>query len=285
MIIYYTQSASHLAPLLNLPLESHKMAHFSDGEFLLEVGAVPPGKAIWVIGSTLSPAQNSLELFLLLDALARAGATNISLLLLYFGYARQALPKPGQANGAEFMCRILGQFPLHKIAILHPHNPQLLQQWLPHRNVIPFDFFITIARDYDAIVAPDTGAAGLAQTIAAQCGKEAIVLHKVRCHEQISTSLLTGDIANKKLLIVDDILATGSTITQAAKLLADHGAQKIAAAVTHGLFSGNAHELLTTSPITQIYVTNSVSQIPRKNVTIYDTSHLLRTFFLPSGPS
>jgi ribose-phosphate pyrophosphokinase len=267
MIIYYTQSASHLAPLLKSPLGSHKVVHFSDGELLLEIDPILLEQEVWVVGSTMSPAENSQELFLLLDALARAGAIKINLLLLYFGYARQALPKPGQANGAELMCRFLRQFPLDKIALLHPHNPQLLQQWLPHTNLIPFDFFTTTARDYDAIVAPDAGAASLAQAIATECSKELIVLHKIRSYEQISIRLLTGDIA------------------QAAKLLADCGAQEIAAAVTHGLFAGNAQQLLTASPIAKIYVTNSIAQRVQEKVEVYDVSHLLRSFFLPSGPS
>jgi ribose-phosphate pyrophosphokinase len=205
------------------------------------------------------PADNLLELCFLLDALDKAGA-RINLFITYFSHARQLSLSAQQVGHVSIVSRMLQQFNLESLHIMHPHT-NLLQNLLPHVVHIDMDFLQQQAAMYDAIVAPDKGAEDLVMTLATQSQKEVIRLSKVRLHhEHVSITSISGDVAGKRLLIVDDIIATGNTVMLAAHELKKQGALHVAVVATHGIFVPGAYAHIEKSVIDSVIVTNSLYQ-------------------------
>lgn len=271
MILFANKAACHLVDSMNLPPALYTVKRFSDGELYIKIDEDIQNKKIWIIAGTQSPAENLLELFFLLDAIARAGAQNINLFFSYFGYARQATPAPGEASSVELICDILKKFPLAQTFIMHAHDPATLHKFLDFTNVIDIDFFCDVAKNYDAIAAPDEGAIELAQQLSQECNKEAIFIKKTRpAPEEVKIESVDGDVANKKILLVDDMISTGRTIIEAANALKNLGATSISAAATHGIFAGDAAERIEKSCLEKIYVTNTIKQKSNRNIQVYD---------------
>ena len=259
MIVFYTKSTLHLKQTLPFEPGKYIAKQFSDGEWYVKLEQDVAGKEVWVIAATNPPADNLIELLLLLDALQRAGA-KISLFFTYFGYARQDRPLPGEASSAQVMASIFKLFTLRNIVILHPHS-LLLDNYLNFEGVFPYDLICTIAEQYDAIAAPDQGAYEFVKALAQKCDLESIYLTKIR-PEQESVKILEYDgiVRAKRILIVDDIIATGNTIIEVAKKLKQLGATQVSVWATHGIFSGNAYALIEKNGIQKIYVTDSLAQ-------------------------
>ena len=140
------------------------------------------------------------------------------------------------------------------------------------------DFFCTPAAKFDAIAAPDKGASTWAHDIANICKKEFIQITKKRpAQERVNIVSTEGNVAGKKVLLVDDIISTGRTITQCADTLKQLGATSVVAAITHGIFSPGSYQLIEQSPLERIYVTNSI--VPHgscEKVTIVDISQFIQ---------
>ncbi|CAN5171045.1 ribose-phosphate diphosphokinase [soil metagenome] len=278
MIIFSNRAAAHLVDNMNLPKGNAIIKQFSDGELYIKIESDIANKEIWVIACTQAPAKNLLELFFILDALTRMGAPRINLFFPYFGYARQAIAQVGEAGSAERICKILQQFPLGIIKIMHVHAAPRMRNFLTFDNIIDIDFFCNIAAYYDCIAAPDKGAAEFAQKIAQVCHKEVVFLKKVRPdHEQVKIESLNGNVIGKKILLVDDIISTGRTIIEAAQVLKNGGALEISAAATHGILSQGALERFAKSVVKKIYVTNTLKNSQPDSIAVYDTSHFIET--------
>lgn len=259
MKVFYTQSTQHLKPLLPFEVGSYVAKQFSDGEWYVNVQEEVTNTPVWVIAATNPPAEHLVQLLLLLDALQRAGA-KINLFFTYFGYARQDRPLPGEASSAQLMCLIFKMFPLHKIFILHPHS-LLLQNYLNFEAIFPDDLICAIAENYDAVAAPDQGAYELVKGLSKACSMEAIFLTKIRPEQELVKILeYDGMVRAKRILIVDDMIATGNTIIEVAKKLKQLGATQVSVWATHGIFSGNARHVIAKNGIAKIYVTNSLRQ-------------------------
>lgn len=259
MMVFYTSAAKHLASELPFEQGNYLSKQFSDGEWYIKLEQDVYKKNVWVIAATNPPAEHLLELFLLLNALARAQAT-INILFTYFGYARQDSPVAGEASSAEVVGTILKIFALKKIIVIHAHSSRL-HHYLNFTNVIPTDLIRDTMQLYDAVAAPDQGAHDLVKSIAHACGKESIFLTKIRSEqEKVKILEYDGIVPSRKILIIDDMIATGNTIIEVAKILAQLGADDIGVWATHGIFSGDAIELLNKSIIKKIFVTNTLPQ-------------------------
>jgi ribose-phosphate pyrophosphokinase len=272
-MIFTTMQAAYLAQRMTLPRGSHLIKRFSDGELYIKIEDDVQGKSVWVIGSTAPPADNIIELFLLLDALKGAGAS-VNLFLTYFGYARQDRATPGESFGAALMARFLTTFELEHTYILHVHS-QRIHTYLHFEDKVPLALFCGPAAHCTRIAAPDEGAYHFAHAIAQTCNLEAIMVTKIRpLQEQVQIVSIVDSIRQQTILIVDDIISTGTTILEVAARLKERGALKVYAAATHGIFSGQARELLERSDlIEKIYVTNSIPQdksAPFKKIEILD---------------
>lgn len=269
MKIFYTRTCSHLLSSIGYQAPS-SVTTFSDGELLVTVHEDVAQNDVWVIASTPSPAESIIELLLLLDTLQRMKA-KIHLLITYFGYARQDYILPGQALSVQVLFNCLKQYTLKECIIVHIHNVAV-ERFFQFTPLLLLDFFQHCARNIDCIVAPDKGAADLATTIAGLVKKEFIVMNKIRASaEHIETLEFDGDVRDKKILIVDDMITTAGTIVRAASLLKSRGAQTVYGAATHGIFSDEAITKIEKSDLDRVYVTNTLAQQHTSDmITVFD---------------
>lgn len=288
-MLYCTPSSKHLVDNIDLPKGSCTIKQFSDGEWHVTIHDDVHNKNVWVLAQTGAPADNLVQLLLLLDALKREGAY-INILITYFGYARQDRPFKGEALASEVMCKLLTLCSPQRIDVIHIHNPKicidtdplkiLLNLFKKHAvltNHIPYEFFYDCVKDAEIIVSPDKGARSLAKQIAQHTNKELVMFEKHRPAPEQLTLKILGDVRGKRVLIVDDMITTGGTIIKAAQLLYDHGAHSVRVAATHGLFAGNAIKHLEESSIEQIYVTDTLKQSKlSKKITVADITPFIQ---------
>ena len=257
MKLFYTPSTQHLQSSINLPAGAVEYKTFSDGELFVKINEDLKGEEVWVIAATNPPARNLLQTLLLLNALQRESA-KINLLFTYFGYARQDKPESGEAASAQYICELFANFSLNKTLIIHAHSAQL-KNYLDFKSIIPYQLFDDQAKNFDAVAAPDKGASELAQTIAQQCDKGLILIEKERpAKEQVRTTKITGDVAGKSVLIVDDMISTGKTIISAANMLKKHEAKSVSVMATHDLMNKDSLKRVDESIINKVYVTNTI---------------------------
>lgn len=276
MILFSTRNMQNIAKNINMNQGSCTVKNFSDGELYVHINSDIKGKIVWLLASTQPPAENMLELFFMLDALNRAGAAKINLIISYFSYARQLEAMQGESSSGQVACNILKNFPISKLFIFLPHDNVKLHDFLSYTDIFDIEFFCEKASSYDAIAAPDKGAHVFAQKIADFCNKEIVFLSKKRPEqEKVEILSLEGSVNNKKILLVDDIISTGRTIIKAAEFLKKMGAKTISAAAIHGVFSPGSHESLEKSIIEKIYVTNTIFQKTHKKIVVSDIAPLI----------
>lgn len=260
LMIFYTNSVKHLAEKISLKIGKFIIKKFNDGEIYLRIEEDVAGKDVWVLAGTPPPAENFLELFFLLDALNRAGA-NVNLFFTYFGYARQdRILLSGEPISAEVICNFLKIFRIKNIKILHPHSP-LLSNFLNFEKYYPVDIVAPIAKQYDLLVAPDTGAENFICQVANVCNKPFFSFSKMHpAQEEVKIILpekFNVDIKEKKVLILDDMISTGKTVVGVCKFLKEFGAKEVDVFATHALFS-QKNLIDLKKYFKNIYVTNSL---------------------------
>ena len=230
-----------------------------DTEILVKIKENVSNKLVWVIGSTNPPAENILELIFMLEVLRREKA-KINLLIPYFGYARQDRIFPGECFSAKVMCDLLKSFRLNRIFVMGMHSARL-KKFLNFKNKVPYELFSRIAKDFDAVVAPDKGALFDAGQLSKIAKIPLACMEKRRPKkEKVEIVKIKGDVKNKKVLINDDMISTGSTIIEAARLLKKEGAKEISVLATHGIFAGDAMKRIERSNINAVYVTDTIPQ-------------------------
>jgi ribose-phosphate pyrophosphokinase len=282
MKLFSTRSVQHLASNMKLDKGTCTLKQFSDGELLVRIDEDVKDQHVWVLAGTQTPAENLLELFFLCDALIRAGA-RLHVCITYLAYVRQIVAAPGEACTTHIIANFIKNFPMEHLYIVHPHS-MALQDLLTFTPLRYTDFFCAHAAHYDAIAAPDKGAAGFANEIAQLCDKELILLSKVRpTKEQVEITAINGNVEDKRILLVDDIISTGHTISESAYALKKLGATAIAAAATHGIFSPGSYELLQQSPLENIFVTNTIAQQAHGKVTITGISPYIENIIRTQG--
>lgn len=279
MKIFSTQSVQHIASSITLEQGKSTIKKFSDGELFVRIDEEVQGQDVWVLAGTQAPADNLIEFFFLCNALLKAGA-RINAVITYLSYIRQIVAAPGEAHATEVIANFINIFPFKKLYVVHPHSMALLNL-IQCTAIRDTDFFCLQAEQFDAIAAPDKGATALAHEIATLCNKELILLSKTRpAKEQVAITAVDGNVAHKKILLVDDIIATGHTLSQCAHTLRQLGATSVAAAATHGIFSPGSVELLEQSPLEKIMVTNTVTQHAHGKISIVDTSPFIQKILL-----
>lgn len=273
MKIYATQSSNHLT----LQTGGTEVTRFADGEVYVRV-LDNPGKTCIVLGSFPPPAENILELFFLLDALTRM-KTKIVLVITYFGYARQdKLVQKGEALGVEVIANILKQFPLQKIFIVHPHSAKI-GQLLSFTPLYPFSK--ACIKDNQILIAPDMGAYPQVKKIGGRLHLPTVFIEKHRTKAgRVVRMKLTGSVKDKRVLIIDDIIASGTTIIKAADLLMKRGARSVDVYATHGLFSENAVEKIERSGLRNITVTDTLPRKKGKRIQYHSLVPFLKEFLL-----
>jgi ribose-phosphate pyrophosphokinase len=259
MMLFYTNSARHIADKIKIRKAKFEIRKFKDGEIYVKIKENVRGKAVYVLGSTNPPAENIVELIFMLDVLKREKA-KINLIMPYFGYARQDRVFRGESFNGKVICNLLKSFRLSRIFVVDMHSMRL-KKFLNFKNKVPYELFSRIAGDFDAVVAPDKGALADAEQLSriAKVSLACMKKHRTK-NGRVEIVKIRGDIKNKKLLINDDMISTAGTIIETARLLKKEGAKDVSVLATHGIFAGDAVKRIEKSSIKEVYVTDTIPQ-------------------------
>ncbi|MCM8786873.1 MAG: ribose-phosphate pyrophosphokinase [Candidatus Omnitrophica bacterium] len=258
--------AEDICKYLKKPLGKILVSRFSDGEIQVQIEENVRGKDVFIIQSTSHPVnENLMELLIILDALKRASAQRITAVIPYFGYARQdRKDQPRVPITAKLVANLLTVAGASRVLTLDLHAGQVQGFFdipLDHLYAINvfFNYFSKKNIENLAIVSPDVGGIKMARAYAKKFGADLAIVDKRR-NTPTSTEVMhiLGDVKDKNVILVDDIISTGSSLVEAAKALRQAGAKKIYAAVTHGVLSCDAVEKLENSFIDLLVITNSI---------------------------
>jgi ribose-phosphate pyrophosphokinase len=260
---------------------------FSDGEIMVEIGENVRGRDVFVMQSTCSPVNHNLmELLVLIDALKRASAWRITAVLPYYGYARQdtkVLPRvPISAKLVADLITVAGG---HRVICLDLHANQVQGFFdIPVDNLFAAPVLLEYIRQYFnsdlVIVSPDAGGVERARAFAKRLNASLAIIDKRRDEGQkVKAMHIIGEVEGKAAIILDDMVDTGGTLTEAAKALAENGALSINACCTHAVLSGNAIGRIEESAIENLIVTDSIPLQPEtkgcKKIKVLTVANLL----------
>ena len=260
--------AQGVARALGVALADCELSRFPDGEMHVEVRETVRDADVYLLQPTVPPIEaNLLQLLLLADACRRSGATRVTAVMPYFGYARQDRRATGrEAVGARVIAETLRSAGIDRVVAVHLHTAGLEAVFsipLEHLSAMPVlsAALGSLPHGPGVVVAPDAGAIKLAQHWARVLNIPAAVVHKIRVGgDMVETHGLAGEVRGLRPLIVDDMVTTGGTVAAAIAVLLEAGAvPEVMVAATHGLFVGSAVERLAALPITYLLVTDTVS--------------------------
>uniref|UniRef100_A0A7C3J6G5 Ribose-phosphate pyrophosphokinase n=1 Tax=candidate division WOR-3 bacterium TaxID=2052148 RepID=A0A7C3J6G5_UNCW3 len=259
--------AKEISNKLNIPLVDSLITKFSDGEIRVQINESVRGSHVFVIQSTNPPADNLLELIFIIDALRRASADMITAVIPYYGYARQdKKDAPRVPISSRVVANLLTTAGVSRIMVLELHAEQIQGFFnVPVDHLYSSPVFVEYLLkneklDNTVVVSPDAGRVNRARNIAKKLNNLPIaVIDKRRSSPNQSEVMhVVGEVKDKDILMVDDIIDTAGTITKAAEALKYNGAKRIIACVTHPLLSGDAIAKIKNSPIDKLYTSNSV---------------------------
>ena len=238
---------------------------FSDGEFQPQYSESVRGASVYIIQSTIPPADNLMELLLAIDAAKRASADEVVAVMPYFGWARQdRKDRPRVAIGAKLVANLLRAAGADRVMTCDLHAGQIQGFFdIPVDHVYASKVFIPYIRDRKfkdlAIAAPDMGGAKRANVYARELMCPVIICHKTRERANVVGSITAiGEIEGKDIIIVDDMIDTAGTLCKAAEVLMNRGANSVRACATHGLLSGGAVERIHDSALQEVFITDTV---------------------------
>ncbi|MBC6416100.1 MAG: ribose-phosphate pyrophosphokinase [Bdellovibrionales bacterium] len=263
-----------VAKNLNLKLGKLQISKFADGEFYVQINENIRGLHVFILQSTCRPVNdNYMELFLILDALKRASAQEITLVMPYYGYARQdRKSNPRVPISAKCMADIISTIGINRLLVVDLHSPQIQGFFnIPVDNLFAIptltDFWKkTFPKKKDiVIVSPDAGGAERARSFAQKIPNANVaMIDKRRLKANQSKALnLIGNVKNKTALILDDMIDTAGTLCEASVKILESGATEVFALATHPLFSGSAIEKIQNSPIKKVFITNTIPLVKK----------------------
>ncbi|MDD5195299.1 MAG: ribose-phosphate pyrophosphokinase [Candidatus Omnitrophica bacterium] len=258
--------AERISKDLNVKQGKIYSSNFSDGEIRVKIEENVRGKDVFIIQSTCPPVnENLMELLVILDALRRASAARITAVIPYFAYARQdRKDQPRVPITAKLVANLLTVAGAGRVLTLDLHAGQVQGFFdipLDHLYAIDvfFQYFTKINMKDLVIVSPDVGGIKMARGYAKKFSADLAIVDKRRnTPESTEVMHILGEVRGKNVLLVDDIIATGSSLVEAAKALKEAGAKKICAAITHGVLSNSAVEKLDKSHIDFLAITDSI---------------------------
>lgn len=258
----------NVAEHLNLPIGKALIGTFSDGETMVEIQENVRGRDVFIIQSTCAPSNNNLmELILLADALRRASAAKVTAVVPYFGYARQdrRVRSARVPITAKIVADMMAAVGISRLVTVDLHADQIQGFfYMPVDNLYSTPIMLEDIHQgtYQniMIVSPDVGGVIRARAIAKRiAGADLAIIDKRRPRQNEAQVMhIIGDVKDRDCIIVDDIVDTASTLCRAVEALKDHGASKVAAYITHPVFSGNAIENISTSLLDEIVVTDTI---------------------------
>ncbi len=248
-----------------LHLGELEVTPFSDGEFQPQYTESVRGASVYIIQSTIPPADNLMELLLAIDAAKRASADEVVAVMPYFGWARQdRKDRPRVAIGAKLVANLLRAAGADRVMTCDLHAGQIQGFFdIPVDHVYASKVFLPYIRSRHfenlAIAAPDMGGAKRANVYARELMCPVIICHKTRERANVVGSITAiGDIEGRDIIIVDDLIDTAGTLCKAAEVLMTRGAASVRACATHGLLSGGAVERIHASALEEVFITDTI---------------------------
>jgi len=260
--------AAEIARELGTPLAEARVSRFSDGETFCEIKENVRGLDAYVVQSTSSPVNDNLmELLIMCDALRRASAASITAVIPYYGYARQDRKvAPRTPITSKLVADLLVAAGVDRVVCVDLHAGQI-QGFFN----IPFDHLYALPvflNDYlksrygeDAVfVSPDAGGVERTRAYSKRLDASLAIIDKRRERANVSEVMhLIGDVKGKRCIIVDDMIDTAGTLSNAARAVMENGALSVVACATHGVLSGPAVQRIMDSPLSEVVVTNSIA--------------------------
>lgn len=250
------------------------MKRFPDGELDVCVDADVRGADVFVVQGLHAPVgENLLELSLITDACQRAGASSVTAVIPYLGYARQDRRVSGREPlGARVVAELIAAGRVDRVVCLDLHSRAVegcFPRPVEHADAVPLliEHVRTTIQSPAVVVSPDLGAVKRAESFARPLGLPVAVVHKQRLSGgEVKAQGVVGEVEGRHVVVVDDMISTGGTLSEAVRTVLAHGAKSpVTVVASHGLFVGPANERLSALPLARVVVTDSVPAIP--NVT------------------
>ncbi|MFZ5948883.1 MAG: ribose-phosphate diphosphokinase [Stygiobacter sp.] len=249
---------------LNLVPGKVDIKRFSDGEIWVKFQDNIRGRDVYIVQSTMPPAENLMELLIMIDAAKRASASRVTAVLPYFGYARQdRKDQPRVAITAKLIANLITTAGADRVITMDLHASQIQGFFdIPFDHLYASPVFFNILKgkiENLVLVSPDIGGIKLARSYAKRLNASLVVIDKRRQKpNEVEAMEIIGDVKDKNVLLVDDLIDTGGTFVSAVKALKNKGAKDIYGAVTHPLLSGEAINKIINCEIKKLYVTDTI---------------------------
>ena len=257
--------ALEIAEHMGTRLTDVEVSRFADGEIFVKINENVRGRDVFIIQATNPPADNLIELFLLIDAARRASAHRIAAVLPYFGYARaDRKDQPRVAISAKLIANMLVHAGAERVVTIDLHSHQVQGFFdIPVDHLYASPVFLDYFRAKDlgdvVVVAPDVGAAKMARGFARRMDASMALIDKRRPKPNEAEIVhLVGEVAGKTAILIDDMIDTAGTFAQAAHALKKNGAERIFGCATHALLSRDASERLQAAPFEEVCVTDTL---------------------------
>ena len=255
-----------IAHELQVPLGRVKAGRFSDGEIAVEIGENVRGMEIYLIQSTCAPVNDSImEMLIMADALRRSSADSITAIMPYYGYARQDRKVAGRTPiSAKLVADLITMAGIDRVLTVDLHAGQIQGFFnIPVDNLYAMPVLLNEIRalnlDEPVMVSPDAGGVERARAYAKRMNSTLAIIDKRRERANVSEVMhIIGDVKDRDCVLLDDMIDTAGTLTNAARALADAGARRVYAAATHAVLSGPAVHRIADSPLVQVIVTDSI---------------------------
>mgnify|MGYP002622281572 CR=1 FL=1 len=258
--------AQRICGHLDLPLGAARTDVFPDGELIVRLNEDVRGRDCFVVLSTCHPINDNLmELLIFLDCLKRASARRITVVTPYFGYARQDRKDEGRVPiTAKLVANLITAAHADRVLTMDLHAPAIEGFFdipVDHLQAGPLlaEYIRELNLPRPVVVSPDAGGVGRANGFRERIGAGLAIIAKQRPQPDIAEMIeMVGDVEGKTAVIVDDMISTGGTLAEAARALRERGATAVYACATHGIFAGDALEIMADSVLVETIVTNTI---------------------------
>jgi ribose-phosphate pyrophosphokinase len=247
------------------------LTRFADGEIFVRIDENVRGNDVFIVQPTNPPAENVLELLLLIDAAKRASAARVTVVMPYYGYSRQdRKDQPRVAIGAKLLANMIMAAGAHRVLGIDFHQHQLQGFFdIPVDHLYAMPVFTAHYRRKNlrdiVVVAPDVGSAKMARGFAKRLNATLAIIDKRRPAANVAEVVnVVGEVEGKDCILADDMIDTAGTISEAARALKGLGANSVFACATHALLSGPARQRLMDSPIEEVAVTDTIALPPER---------------------
>ncbi|MHB1192525.1 MAG: ribose-phosphate diphosphokinase [Longimicrobiales bacterium] len=241
------------------------LRNFADGEIFVRIDRNARGRDVFIVQSTTAPADNMMELLLLIDAAKRASAARVTAVVPYFGYGRQdRKDQPRVAIGAKLAANLITAAGADRVVSIDFHQHQIQGFFdIPVDHLYAAPVLTKYFRDLElpdlVMVAPDVGSAKMARGFAKRLSASLAIIDKRRPTANVAEVLhVVGEVDGKTCLLADDMVDTGGTLANAVVALKERGARAVYACATHAVLSGKASERLAEAPLEELVVTNTI---------------------------